>query len=270
MKALISVSDKTGIVPFAQQLVACGYDIISTGGTHRLLAEEGVPVTQIDDVTDFPEMLDGRVKTLHPKIHGGLLAVRDNDEHMQTCKAHSIGLIDLVVVNLYPFEKTISKENVTLEEAIENIDIGGPSMLRSASKNYRSVGVVVDPSRYDSIIAELQDHSGKLSDKTRAELACEAFTHTAQYDTLISTYLTAYYKNGSAPKFPQQIMPKLEKITDLRYGENPHQEAALYAWSGHKGLTQFKQLHGKELSYNNFIDLEAAWQIVKECEKPRR
>ena len=268
MKALISVSDKTGLVPFAKTLVECGYDLISTGGTFKLLSENNIPVVQIDDVTGFPEMLDGRVKTLHPKIHGGLLALRDNETHMSICREHEIGLIDLVIVNLYPFKETIRKKNVTLEDAIENIDIGGPSMLRSASKNYRSVGVIVNPKRYDELSSELKENNGKLSDKTRAQLACEAFTHTAEYDTLISQYLTKYYQNGSAPTFADNSNLKLEKVSDLRYGENPHQDAALYQFDKPEGLTAIKQLHGKALSYNNYIDLEAAWHISREFEEP--
>jgi phosphoribosylaminoimidazolecarboxamide formyltransferase / IMP cyclohydrolase len=265
-RALISVSDKEGIVPFAKGLEKLNYEIISTGGTYKVLAENGVKVIPIDDVTKFPEMLDGRVKTLHPNIHGGLLSLRENKVHMDTCKEHGIELIDLVVVNLYPFQKTIEKEGVPLAEAIENIDIGGPSMIRSASKNYQSVGVVVDPKNYDRILVELKDGKGKLTDITRAELACEAFTHTAKYDTIISTYLTN--KISGEEGFPRTFTPTLTKTADLRYGENPHQGAAFYTLDGGKGLTNMKQLHGKELSYNNIVDIEAAALIVKEFDIP--
>jgi phosphoribosylaminoimidazolecarboxamide formyltransferase / IMP cyclohydrolase len=265
-RALISVSDKEGIVAFAKELEKLNYEIISTGGTFKVLKEKGIAVIPIDDVTKFPEMLDGRVKTLHPNIHGGLLSVRDNNVHMATCKEHGIDLIDLVVVNLYPFEKTIAKEGVALEEAIENIDIGGPSMIRSASKNYQSVGVVVDPSNYDRIIAELKDRKGTLCDITRAELACEAFTHTARYDTIISTYLTNKISGDGG--FPRTFSPMLTKTADLRYGENPHQGAAFYSLDQGSGLNNMKQLHGKELSYNNIVDLEAAALIVKEFDIP--
>ncbi|MGE4170387.1 MAG: bifunctional phosphoribosylaminoimidazolecarboxamide formyltransferase/IMP cyclohydrolase [Candidatus Margulisiibacteriota bacterium] len=267
MRALISVSDKTGIVDFSKALIELGYTIISTGGTHGLLAKEGLPVTAIDEVTAFPEMLDGRVKTLHPKIHGGLLALRDNAQHMATCQAHGIEMIDLVVVNLYPFEKTIQKPDVSLEEAIENIDIGGPSMLRSASKNYRSVGVIVNPDRYDAVIEELRQNEGELTAKTKWNLAKEAFQHTSRYDSLIA----AYFEQHSEPedtRFPQTLTPVLSKVSDLRYGENPHQAAAFYALKGQQGLPKLRQVQGKELSYNNLIDIEAAWQIARSFEKP--
>ena len=267
MRALISVSDKTGIVPFSKGLVKAGYEIVSTGGTLKVLQENGIKAIPIDDVTGFPEMLDGRVKTLHPKIHGGLLAVRDNNEHMSTCKAHEIELIDLVVVNLYPFEKTVAKPDVTLEEAIENIDIGGPSMLRSAAKNYRSVGVVVNPKKYDTILSEIQENKGALTDSTLAELACETFSHTAKYDTFITNYLERELSQKSEENATSRA-PLLHKLTDLRYGENPHQKAAFYKLSDGKGLGDYVQLHGKELSYNNIIDLEAAALIVNDFDTP--
>ena len=225
MRALISVSDKAGLIPFAEGLVALGFELISTGGTFKVLQEKGISVVSIDTVTGLPEMMDGRVKTLHPKIHGGLLAMRDNPVHMQACKTHEIGLIDLVIVNLYPFEKTIANPNVHLEEAIENIDIGGPSMIRSASKNYRSVGVIVNPARYTSVLEELRTTKGTLSLKTKESLAIEAFQHTASYDAIIYQFLS---KNIGADQsiFPERITPVLTKVADLRYGENPHQHSA--------------------------------------------
>lgn len=266
MRALISVSDKAGIVSFSKQLVALGFEIISTGGTYSILNENKVPVTSIDSVTGFPEMLDGRVKTLHPKIHGGLLAKRDDEEHMSVCKKHDIRMIDLVVVNLYPFEKTISKPDVTLDEAIENIDIGGPSMLRSAAKNYKSVAVVVNPDRYDDVIQELKSY-GEVSLLLKEQLALEVFAHTAEYDARIASYLgsTLFSKNSD---FPSLLAPVLYKHADLRYGENPHQKAAFYRTKSLSGIPGLKQLHGKELSYNNIIDLEAAVFIVREFDLP--
>jgi phosphoribosylaminoimidazolecarboxamide formyltransferase / IMP cyclohydrolase len=267
MRALISVSDKTGIVTFAHKLTELGYEIISTGGTYKVLKDNNIKVTPIEDVTEYPEMLDGRVKTLHPKIHGGLLALRDKKSHVKACEEHHIKFIDLVVVNLYPFEKTISKEDVTLSEAIENIDIGGPSMLRSASKNYKSVGVIVDPERYDAIISELEKGKGKLKDSTKAMLAHEAFQHTARYDSLIAGYF-ADHVCKKEKGLDSTITPILQKISDLRYGENPHQKAAFYKVVGESGLAEMKQLHGKELSYNNIVDIEAAWHLVRELELP--
>lgn len=211
---LMSVSDKEGIVSFAQGLVGLGFQIISTGGTLKVLQDNGVEATPIDEVTEFPEMLDGRVKTLHPKIHGGLLARRDKDSHMRTCQEHGIGLIDLVVVNLYPFESTISKPDVSLEEAVENIDIGGPSMLRSASKNYQSVGVVVNPNRYKDVLSELTEKQGVLSLETKADLAREAFHHTARYDSLIAGYFDDHVVDQASDKkgfFPSTLSPVLSK-----------------------------------------------------------
>ena len=266
MRALISVSDKTGIVSFAKRLVDLGFEIISTGGTFSVLKENKVPVISIDTVTGFPEMLDGRVKTLHPKIHGGLLAKRDDAEHMLVCKEHDIQMIDLVVVNLYPFEKTISKPNVALDEAIENIDIGGPSMLRSAAKNYKSVAVVVSPSRYEDVIEELTKY-GEISLLLKEQLACEVFSHTAQYDATIASYLgSALFSKKS--ELPSLLTPVLYKQADLRYGENPHQKAAFYRTREISGIPGLKQLHGKELSYNNIVDLEAALIIVREFDLP--
>ena len=266
MRALISVSDKTGIVDFAKSLSALGVEIISTGGTHKLLSDNGVAVIPIDDVTEFPEMMDGRVKTLHPKIHGGLLAKRDKATHMQSAEDHGIHMIDMVVVNLYPFEQTIQQENVTLDQAIEQIDIGGPSMIRSAAKNYESVAVVVNSDHYGTIINQLE--SGGLTLELKQKLALEAFDHTSYYDGVIATYLRKQIEKKDE-RFPEIISTRLRKCATLRYGENPHQEAAFYTMNGQNhGLPSLKQHHGKALSYNNLIDLEAAWQIVKEFQNP--
>ncbi len=253
MRALISVSDKTGIVSFARELIKLGFEIVSTGGTQKILADNQVPVIGVESVTEFPEMLDGRVKTLHPKIHGGILALRKNKSHMKTCEKYGIGLIDLVVVNLYPF---------LTEPSIENIDIGGPSMIRSAAKNFESVGVVVSPDRYDAVIGNLKKNKGQLDNELRRELAAEAFRHTAIYDAAIANYF------GSKDELPPLKMPILTKISDLRYGENPHQKAAFYELGGQEGVPQLRQLHGKELSYNNIVDIEAAWQIVSAFDIP--
>jgi phosphoribosylaminoimidazolecarboxamide formyltransferase / IMP cyclohydrolase len=253
MRALISVSDKTGIVELAKELVTLDFEIISTGGTSKVLKEAGLQTMDISDVTEFPEMLDGRVKTLHPKIHGGLLSLRDNKEHMATCQEHGIELIDLVVVNLYPFEKTIQKENVTLEEAIENIDIGGPSMLRSAAKNYQSVGVVTDPEDYAKVIEELKNNKGKLTKETKEALGIKVFEKTAYYDSVIFNFLNKQKKDQKA--LPQKMTIPLTKAQDLRYGENPQQKAAYYG-------KPFEQLQGKELSFNNIIDIDSAAAIV--------
>ncbi len=267
MRALISVSDKTGIQEFAKELVNFGYEIISTGGTANVLKDAGIEVISIDTVTGFPEMMDGRVKTLHPKIHGGLLARRDDTNHMQAAQDHGIEMIDLVVVNLYPFESTIAKVGVTLAEAIENIDIGGPSMLRSAAKNYSSVAVVVNPDRYSEVRDDLAQHNGQVSADLRQDLALEAFQHTARYDTIISNYLSKAKSSDSG--FPDTITPVLKKTADLRYGENPHQKAAFYNYSySTNGLNKLVQRHGKALSYNNIVDLEAAWHIVREFDEP--
>ena len=269
MRALISVSDKSGVQEFAKQLVEFGFEIISTGGTANVLSDAGIQVIPIDDVTGFPEMMDGRVKTLHPNIHGALLARRDNEQHMASANDHGIEMIDLVVVNLYPFESTISKSDVTLAQAIENIDIGGPSMLRSAAKNYQSVGVVVSPSRYNDVLADLSNNNGVVSQSLKAELALEAFQHTARYDAVIANYLASLSSNGSGERLPETLMPVLKKNTDLRYGENPHQQAAFYSYSySQNGLNKMVQRHGKELSYNNIIDLEAAWHICQEFDEP--
>ncbi len=259
-RALISVSDKTGIVEFAKKLEKNGIDIISTGGTFRALKEAGVSVIPVSDVTGFPEMMDGRVKTLHPKIHGGILALRDNPGHLKAMEENGIIGIDLVVVNLYPFQETIKKPNVTREEAIENIDIGGPSMIRAGAKNYKYVTVVVDPTQYDDIIARIEGNT--LTEEFRLSLAQKAFLHTAIYDSAIANYLS---KEIDGDLFPSIFSPSYIKKQDLRYGENPHQKAAFYVNSQMSGgMAGAKQLHGKELSYNNIVDMEAAWNLVQE------
>lgn len=264
---LISVSDKTDLVPFARGLKSLGAKIISTGGTARELRKAKIKCVDISEVTGFPEMLDGRVKTLHPKIHGGLLALRNSKQHMKTLKDHAIEPIDMVVVNLYPFEKTVENPKVKLEEAIENIDIGGPSMIRSASKNYQSVAVVTSPSQYKELLAELRKSGGNLSLETKAKLAREAFRLTSKYDGAIFNFLSKTANKEII--FPQVMNLGLEKIQDLRYGENPHQKAAFYRESGAKGgITELKQLNGKELSYNNIYDVEAAWNIVTYFDEP--
>ncbi len=264
-RALISVSDKTGVVEFAQKLHDAGVDIISTGGTMTTLRAAGIPVTYVSDVTGFPEIMDGRVKTLNPYIHGGILAIRDNEEHVAAMKEHHITGIDMVVVNLYPFRQTIAKPGVELAEAIENIDIGGPAMIRAAAKNFKYVTVVVNPERYDAIAAELATDAG-ISDALRMSLAKEAFGHTAEYDACINQYLAKALGEG---QFPNAVHMTLEKVQDLRYGENPHQNAAFYR-EAHStiGVANAKQLHGKELSFNNIVDIEAAYNIVAEFEDP--
>jgi len=269
-RALISVSDKTGLVDFARELSKLGVEILSTGGTAKLLRDNNIPVKEVSEYTGFPEMLDGRVKTLHPKIHGGLLALRDNPKHMQSLKEYDIGLIDMVVVNLYPFEKTTQKANVTIEEVIENIDIGGPAMLRSAAKNHQDVAVICDPNRYNEVIAELKDNNGVLSRNLMRELAVEVFSFTSRYDSAIHNYLKNYFKiQSEVSGFPQELNLHFEKIQDLRYGENPHQKAAFYKEKGKtKGLINLKQLQGKELSFNNILDLNSALELVKEFDNP--
>ena len=264
MNALISVSDKTGILEFAQALHALGINLLSTGGTAKLLADTGLPVTEVADHTGFPEMLDGRVKTLHPKIHGGLLARRDVPEHMAALKEHDIATIDLLVVNLYPFESTVAKPGCTLEDAIENIDIGGPAMVRSAAKNWRDVGVLTDASQYAGVLAELKA-DGKLTDTTKFALSVAAFNRISQYDGAISDYLSSIQADGSHAQFPAQTNSRFIKVQDLRYGENSHQQAALYRdlHPAPGSLVTAKQLQGKELSYNNIADADAAWECVK-------
>ena len=281
-RALISVSDKTGLVDFATKLSEYGVQILSTGGTARLLKENNIPVVDVSEYTGFPEMLDGRLKTLHPKIHAGLLALRDNPKHIQTLKEQGIGLIDMVVVNLYPFEATIAKEGVTKEEAIENIDIGGPSMLRSAAKNHQSVVVVFSPSQYERISEELKENQGAISNQTAEELAVDVFRLTAHYDTAIYNYLKTKERQAKKQElgFPEELNLEFIKIQDLRYGENPHQRAAFYkekqapldskhlTGQVNYGLINLKQLHGKKLSFNNILDLNSTWELVLEFEQP--
>ncbi|OAT71434.1 bifunctional phosphoribosylaminoimidazolecarboxamide formyltransferase/IMP cyclohydrolase [Parageobacillus thermoglucosidasius] len=264
-RALLSVSNKEGIVSLAKQLVELGVEIISTGGTKKALEEAGVPVIGIADVTGFPEILDGRVKTLHPIIHGGLLAIRDNERHQNELREHHITPIDLVVVNLYPFQQTIAKSDVTFAEAIENIDIGGPTMLRAAAKNHQYVTVVVDPADYDTVVQELKEH-GDVSAETKLKLAAKVFRHTAAYDAMIAEYLT----NKTGEEYPESLTITFEKKQSLRYGENPHQTAAFYKkpLGSSFSIAKAIQLHGKELSYNNINDANAALQIVKEFAEP--
>src|SRR5688572_2532133 len=269
MNALISVSDKTGIVELAQALHALGIRLISTGGTAKLLADQGLPVTEVAQVTEFPEMLDGRVKTLHPKVHGGLLARRELPEHMAALTAHGIDTIDLLVVNLYPFEATVAKAGCTLEDAIENIDIGGPAMVRSAAKNWKDVGVLTDASQYPLVLQELKT-DGKLSDKTRFALSVAAFNRISNYDAAISDYLSSIQEGGTRSLFPAQANGRFVKLQDLRYGENPHQQAAFYRdlYPAPGSLVTARQLQGKELSYNNIADADAAWECVKSFDAP--
>jgi phosphoribosylaminoimidazolecarboxamide formyltransferase/IMP cyclohydrolase len=289
-RALLSVSDKTGLVEFARALRGFGVELLSTGGTAAALREAGVEVRDVSDVTGFPEMLDGRVKTLHPRIHGGLLAVRDDAAHMSALSEHGIEPIDMVVINLYPFEQTIAREGVTLEAAIEQIDIGGPAMIRSASKNYKDVAVIVTPDTYSEVLKEMRANDGALTVETRARLARTAFMRTAMYDMQIASYLSKEQaKNAGSAAFetsrgfargggggnheilqsieglqepPDRLGFLLHKKLDLRYGENPHQKAALYGTSAQDGIGKAEMLSGKEMSYNNYVDADAAWQIV--------
>ncbi len=268
-RALISVSDKTGILDFARGLAAHGVEILSTGGTAKLLADNGVPVIEVADYTGFPEMLDGRVKTLHPKVHGGILGRRDLPEHVAKMAEHGIGNIDLVCVNLYPFEATIAKPDCSLEDAIENIDIGGPTMVRSAAKNWAHVAIVTDHADYAPLLKELDGNAGALARATRFELAKKAFTHTAAYDGAISNYLTALV-DGETRTFPNRLNVQFVKAQDMRYGENPHQSAAFYRDldPAPGSIANYVQLQGKELSYNNIADSDAAWEAVKTFENP--
>jgi phosphoribosylaminoimidazolecarboxamide formyltransferase / IMP cyclohydrolase len=297
--ALISVSDKAGIVEFASALFEFGVKIISTGGTAAALRSAGLDVTEISEVTGFPEMMGGRVKTLHPKVHGALLALRDDPDHISAMQAHGIEPIDLVVVNLYPFEQTVARDGVTLEEAIENIDIGGPAMIRSASKNWRDVAVVTDPRLYETVITEMRENEGSLLRSTRQRLATLAYTRTASYDLAVSSYLAGRLSDEDLEfleplnplgnliiieseelsadeaeeteeqhpdEFPPAIGMEFAKVTDLRYGENPHQKAALYSSAEGGGLVGAEQLHGKEMSFNNYVDAEAAWELVNDLD----
>ena len=267
-RAILSVSDKTGIVDFAKELVGLGFEVLSTGGTAKALKEAGVPVTGVSEVTGFPECLDGRVKTLHPMIHAGILAMRGNPEHMQQLESLGVTPIDVVAINLYPFKQTILKPGVTLEEAIENIDIGGPTMIRAAAKNWQDVSVIVDPADYGKVIAEYKEN-GTVSRDTKFALAGKVFDHTAQYDTMISTYLR---RQRGEEGLPADLSLTYEKVQDLRYGENPHQKAAFYREIGShtNTLDAAEQLHGKELSYNNINDANGALDLLKEFgeEKP--
>jgi phosphoribosylaminoimidazolecarboxamide formyltransferase/IMP cyclohydrolase len=277
-RALISVFDKTGLANFARALHdEFGIELISTGGTARFLRDLGLPVTDVAQVTGFPEMMDGRVKTLHPKIHGGLLALRDNPEHAAAMKQHGIAPIDLVCINLYPFQQTISKPGVTFEEAIENIDIGGPSMIRSAAKNHRFVLVVTSPERYDKVLGDLREHNGSSCGKHRLKQAQRAFAHTAEYDGAIAAYLSSHCGAGFQPAssmadqgLPPNLDLRLRKKQELRYGENPHQKAALYVGDkpAEASVAFATQLHGKELSYINLLDADAALSAVKELGDP--
>ena len=274
--ALLSVSDKSGIVDFARALHARGVKLLSTGGTAQLLAREGLPVTEVAQVTGFPEMLDGRVKTLHPRIHGGLLARRDKPEHMAALREHGIGTIDLLVINLYPFAQATARADCTLDDAIENIDIGGPAMLRAAAKNWADVGVVIDPADYAQVLAELA--AGGLTRTTKFMLAKKVFAHTAAYDGMIANYLSALtadaeLQGAAVPtrhEYPAVFTLQLSKLQDMRYGENPHQSAAFYrdAAPAPGTLALGTQLQGKELSYNNIADADAAWECVKTFETP--
>ena len=263
-RALLSVSDKEGVVELAGQLVALGVELLSTGGTAKLLQKSGIAVTEVSDYTGFPEMLDGRVKTLHPKVHGGLLARRDSPEHMAALEAHGIGRIDLLVVNLYPFQQTVARLDCTLEDAIENIDIGGPAMLRAAAKNHSGVAVVVDPKDYRRVLGEIREH-GVVADATRFELARKVFAHTAQYDGAIANWLGGVRADGTRDAFPQSLTMQFERVQPLRYGENPHQGAAFYRDVAPAAgtLAHYRQLQGKDLSYNNIADSDAAWECVK-------
>ncbi|MCE1244136.1 bifunctional phosphoribosylaminoimidazolecarboxamide formyltransferase/IMP cyclohydrolase [Oryzomicrobium sp.] len=278
-QALISLSDKRGALEFARGLAAQGVKLLSTGGTAKLLKDAGLDVTEIGDYTGFPEMLDGRVKTLHPKVHGGILARRDLPEHLATIAAHDIPAIDLVCVNLYPFRETVAKAGVTLADAIENIDIGGPAMVRSAAKNYAGVAIVTDPDDYAPLLAEMQANGGALSLTTRFGLAKKAFTHTARYDSAIANWLTgqdnavAEAPEAAAPipaAFPEKLQLAFDRVETLRYGENPHQQAAFYRDTGSTAgaIANYHQLQGKELSYNNIADADAAWECVKTFDTP--
>src|SRR6266700_2686863 len=289
-RALISVSDKTGIIDFAQELKSFGVEIISTGGTAKSLRDAGIEVRDVSDVTGFPEMMDGRIKTLHPKIHGGLLALRDNPEHLSAMDKHAIAPIDMVVINLYPFEQTIAREGVTMEEAIEQIDIGGPAMIRSAAKNWENVAVIVSPGSYGFIAEQIAAHAGALPLSVRSWLVRQAFQYTSRYDELIDLYLSSSLSDANSfeltseswSRFPwtnsmtsennRTEMPvyqklRLKRIAHLRYGENPHQKAALYDAGWQAGVANAELLSGKEMSFNNYVDADAAWQLVSDFDE---
>jgi phosphoribosylaminoimidazolecarboxamide formyltransferase / IMP cyclohydrolase len=270
-QALISVSDKTGVLEFARALAAMNVKLLSTGGTARMLADNGLEVTEVADYTGFPEMLDGRVKTLHPKVHGGILARRDFPAHMQALSTHDIPTIDMVVVNLYPFQQTVAKDQCALEDAIENIDIGGPAMLRSSAKNHKDVVVICDPSDYGQVLTEMQTGQGDVSYETRFALAKKVFAHTAQYDGAITNYLSSLgpdRQHATRAVYPETLNLQFTKVQDMRYGENPHQSAAFYRdiATVDGALANYRQLQGKELSYNNIADADAAWECVKSFE----
>jgi phosphoribosylaminoimidazolecarboxamide formyltransferase / IMP cyclohydrolase len=271
-RAILSVTDKAGLLEFARRLAALGIELISTGGTAKLLRESRIRVKDVSELTGFPEMLDGRVKTLHPKVHGGILHRREDEAHLAAIAEHEIKPIDMVVVNLYAFEKTAAKPGVRVDELIENIDIGGPSMIRSAAKNSHDVAVVTSPADYDAIATELEKSGGELSNATRWLLAQKAFATTAAYDCAIASTLERISANGSAAQaendFPQVLRLSFSKVMDLRYGENPHQKAAMYSDGSGKGVANGKQIQGKELSYNNIVDLQAAWDLAHEFEEP--
>ncbi len=267
-QALISVSDKTGVLEFARALSGMGVNILSTGGTAKLLADNGISVTEVADYTGFPEMLDGRVKTLHPKVHGGILARRDFPEHVSALDKHAIPTIDMVVVNLYPFQQTVARAECSLEDAIENIDIGGPAMLRSSAKNHKDVIVICDPTDYSQVLNELNTNQGEVSYETKFTLAKKVFAHTAQYDGAITNYFTslgADKQHATRSAYPSTLNLHFEKVQEMRYGENPHQSAAFYRESNPQvgALANYTQLQGKELSYNNIADADAAWECVK-------
>ena len=272
-QALISVSDKTGVLEFARALSAMNINLLSTGGTAKLLADNGLPVTEVADYTGFPEMLDGRVKTLHPKVHGGILARRDLPQHMDALSQHDIPTIDMVVVNLYPFQQTVAKDDCQLEDAIENIDIGGPAMLRSSAKNHKDVVVICDPADYQRVLDEMKANAGEVSRDTRFDLAIKVFAHTANYDGAITNYLSALgpdRQHQTRTAYPKTLNLQFVKLQDMRYGENPHQSAAFYrdASAAQGALANYKQLQGKELSYNNIADADAAWECVKSLDAP--
>jgi phosphoribosylaminoimidazolecarboxamide formyltransferase / IMP cyclohydrolase len=272
-RAILSVTDKTGLVEFARKLFALGIELVSTGGTAKLLRDSAIPVRDISELTGFPEMLDGRVKTLHPKVHGGILHRRDDPKHLAAVQGHAIAPIDLVVVNLYAFEKTAAKAGVAFEELIENIDIGGPSMIRSAAKNFQDVAIVTSPADYDPVAAELQRENGALSKETKWRLAQKAFATTAAYDAAIASTLERitpgqFELPQGESAFPATVRFSFHKALDLRYGENPHQKAAMYSDGSGKGVANARQLQGKELSYNNIVDLEAGWDLAQEFEEP--
>ncbi|HTS06057.1 MAG TPA: bifunctional phosphoribosylaminoimidazolecarboxamide formyltransferase/IMP cyclohydrolase [Candidatus Eisenbacteria bacterium] len=270
-RAILSVTDKTGLVDFACRLSALGIELVSTGGTAKLLRDSGISVKDISDLTGFPEMLDGRVKTLHPKVHGGILHRREDPKHVAAVKEHGIQPIDMVVVNLYAFEKTAAKAGVHFEELIENIDIGGPSMIRSAAKNFQDVAIVTSPPDYEAIAAELEKNGGALSKETKWMLAQKAFATTAAYDSAIASTLERVGPESvdlSEQTFPPTLRLAFHKTLDLRYGENPHQKAAMYSDGSGKGVANARQLQGKELSYNNIVDLQAAWDLAQEFDQP--